>query len=523
MVKSGIRRVSFAVLALSFAAALSAKELAEYRFGDELEADIVTPVALRVTDPQLVETLTAEAVKEVPAILQSNPNATVEVEEDLRVELGLMRTNFLEAMSAVYKVPKLNPAWLSSHRFQMLFTTFTNQHRDFPRLAELVPLWAQGKADGDLLIAFMAPLRGAMSAHIRPEAKAEDIALGPRARFVTNSNPAVPLLAADVEKPGEVIEVDSVLTLADARAEFQKHPQLADAVGAKFLAKFLKPTVAVEVEWTRQERARYVDAHVTVESFQAGDKLAERGQLVDAKLLAALNQLRLMNATPTVVLPPQVVVTQAVAQVAAAPHPPVAPAVATHSFNPWWLALVPVVVLPVWWLTRRKRRGSLLPARVAWRGESAAVISCPSCHEEIVIPPDTVRALVKTGGDDWEQRALAAEHRVHRAQEAMRTSVLKQFALWLRHRFLHGLISDRTRLLDTQQQAAAEMAELERRLDELHAPLRERLRAYEKRVSELEKSLAAKDAESRELIRARIRLTRQQLESEETRGKIEMN
>ncbi|MSU56726.1 MAG: hypothetical protein EXS35_00840 [Pedosphaera sp.] len=267
-----------------------------------------------------------------------------------------------------------------------------------------------------------------------------------------------------------------------------------------------------------------MDAHLPLEKIDAGQTLAKRGDTVDAKLLAALEKMRTLNVTPTVVappVPPPVVVTQIVEQVAAKVEMPPVPPAPAQSFNLWWLA--GVLVLGAWWLARRKPRGSLLPARVAGTGERAAVIECPSCHEEIVIPAETVRALIKTGEEDWEKRALAAEHRAHRAHEAIRTGVLKQFSNWLKQRFVRSLISERTQLLDSQQAAAAEVAELERRLDDLHAPLQERLRAYERRVMELEKSLAAKDTQNRELIQAKIRLTRQHLEAERARNEMELN
>ncbi|MSU56727.1 MAG: hypothetical protein EXS35_00845 [Pedosphaera sp.] len=202
MVTLDIRRALVAALTLGFAVALTAKEPSEYRVGDTVEADLVTPAELRVADPQAVEILAAEAAKEVPAIFRFHPDAALEVEENLRAELATVRTNFLEAMGAVYKVPKLNPAWLNSRRYQTLYFSFTNQHRDFPLLTELIPLWALGKTDGDVLITLSAPLRDAMNGRIRPDAKAGEFATGPRLRFVTNSDPAAPLLAADVEQPG---------------------------------------------------------------------------------------------------------------------------------------------------------------------------------------------------------------------------------------------------------------------------------------------------------------------------------
>jgi len=67
------------------------------------------------------------------------------------------------------------------------------------------------------------------------------------------------------------------------------------------------------------------------------------------------------------------------------------------------------------------------------------------------------------------------------------------------------------------------MSELERRLEHLHTPLQERISAYEKRIAELEQELAAKGEENRELIGARIAVTRQQLHVERERSRYGEN
>ncbi len=81
-------------------------------------------------------------------------------------------------------------------------------------------------------------------------------------------------------------------------------------------------------------------------------------------------------------------------------------------------------------------------------------------------------------------------------------------------KFVQKLISQRATTIDAQQMAAAELAALEQRLAKIHAPLRDRLQAYAQRISELEKDLAQKGKENRELIKAKILMVRKQLEAE---------
>jgi hypothetical protein len=68
--------------------------------------------------------------------------------------------------------------------------------------------------------------------------------------------------------------------------------------------------------------------------------------------------------------------------------------------------------------------------------------------------------------------------------------------------------------METQLRAQQALAELESRLSELHLPVHERIRAYEKRIAELEKELETRGEEMRELTKATLSLVKQKLEQE---------
>jgi hypothetical protein len=137
-----------------------------------------------------------------------------------------------------------------------------------------------------------------------------------------------------------------------------------------------------------------------------------------------------------------------------------------------------------------------------------------------IVPVGANPALPEAGGaDPWRNRALVAEAKADRAHAAIRSGVLG----WMRERIFQKLSSDRAALLSTQQKAEIEMRELEQRLEQLHTPLQERIQAYERRIAELEKDLAAKGEENRELIGARIAAARQQLNLERERGEFGTN
>jgi len=142
------------------------------------------------------------------------------------------------------------------------------------------------------------------------------------------------------------------------------------------------------------------------------------------------------------------------------------------------------------------------------------------------LPENTSRALVPfdaAAESEWKARALAAEARADKAAALLKARLMPQLARWMMGELVQRLLHQRTDLMSSQQKAEAEVAELEQRLEKLHAPLEDRLKAYERRIAELEKELAAKGEENRELIKAKIDTARRKLASERAKGSVEWN
>jgi hypothetical protein len=93
----------------------------------------------------------------------------------------------------------------------------------------------------------------------------------------------------------------------------------------------------------------------------------------------------------------------------------------------------------------------------------------------------------------------------------------------LKDAVVQELAAQRRELLAAQQAAAAELTELAHRLEAVQTPLLERLRAYEQRIGELEKDLADQSKENRELLKLKIDLLRQQIESERSTSRVNFN
>jgi hypothetical protein len=84
----------------------------------------------------------------------------------------------------------------------------------------------------------------------------------------------------------------------------------------------------------------------------------------------------------------------------------------------------------------------------------------------------------------------------------------------LKDAVVQELAAQRRELLAGQQAAAAELTELARRLEAVQTPLLERLHLYEQRIRELEQDVADQSKENRELLRLKIDMLRQQIETE---------
>lgn len=97
---------------------------------------------------------------------------------------------------------------------------------------------------------------------------------------------------------------------------------------------------------------------------------------------------------------------------------------------------------------------------------------------------------------------------------ATHAAALAELTEFAKQSLVQGLYEQRNALLETQKQAQQALLELEQRLAALHLPQPERIRAYERRIAELEKELETRGEEVRELTRATLLLVRRKLEEE---------
>ncbi len=105
-----------------------------------------------------------------------------------------------------------------------------------------------------------------------------------------------------------------------------------------------------------------------------------------------------------------------------------------------------------------------------------------------------------------------------RMNDELHAGLMPHLARGLMNRLVRGLITQRSDLIRTQETGTEQLMELEQRLDQISTRLQTRQTVYEQRIAELERELAAAEEENRELIRAKIREARQNLQWAKTQG-----
>lgn len=470
MVRGGRNAVLLAAVVLSLALPLFGNEPAEYQIGDRAKEDIIATAHLTVVNPDATDALKQKEMLRVPVVIRFYTNAVDDAEAQFRQSFMRSHDNFLDALEKTFGMRVVSAEDIASDKFQSLVTSFQRKNKLFPVNAKLAALWGSGDTGENYETPFVGALRQGMAVPIRDIMPA-DVKVGSTVRLVPTPVSTNALSASLVEQRGVNIARTNTLSLDRARMNLVDSMPEEQHAAAKYTASFLKLNCTIETALTAELRAKHVSGLCVTDDYEPGQVVVHRGQLIDKKAKAALDQLKEKTAAAQV---QQLLVSDKVTS-----------AQANERIR--WLGgtlagAVVILVPTIWLLARRKQMVSLVPA----------------------MPDDAA---------DWRDRALIAEQRARKAQDAARSGLISQMAFWLSNKFTERLISQQQLLIDAQTKAASEMAELEARLEKIQAPLQDRLAAYERRIAELEKDLAVKGEENRELIKTKIDVVRKQLES----------
>jgi hypothetical protein len=535
MVKAAYQLPLACAIALLSASVLHAKDLAAYRIGDAAEEDVTTPVPLDVIDSDATAVRKVEEAVKTPVIFRSYPDAAAQVENEFLAAFAEAHANFVAAVQSTFYKPTLGKATIASPDFEQFVTAFNAQNKSFPITTDLAAEWARGGMGADIDDKLRESLLQMIQRPVRPDDLPAGFALGETLHLVPVNDPKEKLTLDNAERRGRLIPQTSVATISQLRGlfceEFPKDQQLV----ARALAAFLKPNCALEENLTQQARARQIVRLAVIAHYDAGEIVVRRGQTIDAKIKAALDQL--YGKTAPGQLGRQIAVERDRAQqareqaqqereLAQQAHDLAqreqeqarqerdqaqqehgqmlkmhnqaiqmreqarntqSQALAIRARNEWLVAALAVVsalpLLALWGLVRHRRRALLLPSRALTMD---------------IVP-------------------------VEKGQPMLPANLAPYLAQALKETVVQELAAQRRELLMVQEEAAVEIAAMIRRLDLAQAPVRERLHLYETRIQELEKELAARNEENRELLKLKIEMIRRQLEAERTRNRVDFN
>ena len=151
-------------------------------------------------------------------------------------------------------------------------------------------------------------------------------------------------------------------------------------------------------------------------------------------------------------------------------------------------------------------------------GQMPVSVNCPACGRDgTAAANESIRKMLHGKTQPVPPASVAA------VLKAVQPNVEAHLVEALKDAVVQELASQRRALLAGQQQAAAELTELARRLESVQAPMLERLRAYEQRIQDLEKELSEQSKENRELLKLKIDLLREQIEKERGHSRINFN
>ena len=477
----------------------------DYKVGDRAGADVVTPIPLVVFDPVRTEHLRESEAQKAPPIFRHYPAAEREAGESLKLAFAETRSRFASSLEAIFNHPlPLLTVELTQPTFGKEVSRFREQNPDFPLTTSLAELWAlgdSGEVAQDRLIAALALANGA---HVRadPLPPGERLTTG-SVRLITVEQTNAALTLADVDKRGRNLARTNLVTIEKLRLDAPRRVAPAEQAAMKFAVGFVRPNLIYDLELTRQARARRVEAINAADRYAAGQRLVAKGETISARTKLALDELRSRTAAERVQATAALERTSVEAQAAAARRA----AEAARRTNHWLFAGLGAAVVVL---------GALIAAGVL-RRRALARASLDSSL--------AMSSLRDGPADDlaWRERALAAEARAQKATAMLRASLLPHLARWMMNELVQRLLSQRSEILSSHQNAEREVAELAARLEEVHTPLEDRLRAYEQRIAELEAELAVMGEQNLDLIKAKIETTRKKLEGERSQERLDWN
>ena len=473
--------IAVLVAGLSYSATFADPVLPEYKQGDVATEDIISPVTIRVVNPDLSAVLKQKTAGQVPLIFRQVTTATDEAEADLRASIDTARTTFLAALRRKLFDRMPNAGDVNSIEYANTVRAVAAWTSSHPPIARLAPWWVRGESDAAIVEALLLPLREVMTQPIIDDG-GELLSVDEPIRLIKVKTMSVIPSLPDLEIAGMATTAANLNNLESARSVVKSFFPADQGEMAQFAARFLRANTFPAPGLTELLRSKLRDDVVVYDTYTTGQVIVKKGQTMDRKALAALASVREKKLIDVLL-----------AKIESKPSAPDLFNADTKKLVAWFGGVGLVLLLILW----------------RWGERSTTTELAVPLHSGMAPPA----LLGEANAESWRTRALIAEQRAEQAHEAIRQGALG----WMREKLFRSVFRQRAELISAQQMAEAEMVELEQRLSQLLIPLQGRIKAYEKRIRELEEALATHEGNERRLIDARISRVKQQLELERAR------
>ncbi|HEY3913340.1 MAG TPA: hypothetical protein VGN61_02540 [Verrucomicrobiae bacterium] len=192
---------------------------------------------------------------------------------------------------------------------------------------------------------------------------------------------------------------------------------------------------------------------------------------------------------------------------------------APMSGNFWWIAAgVAVVVVLALTFALRLRTSKQRTTATTLRSASQMVATPGERPSFVHIETE---GSVQTQSQTWRLPQDAVRPKPP-LPEPVQARLVTNLSQWLKHAVVRRLLSDRARLVATQEAAALRVLEVDKRLAKVERQIQQQQRDYERRIEDLLRELVAAKEENRELIRAKIAVVKAEMEKARQRATAEL-
>ncbi len=439
-------------------------DIPDYSPGDTAIADLYTPVQLVVLDVERTETEREERLGQLAPIYSYHPATKEKVESKLTTAFLRARDEFIKELESNFGHSKLDKMELSSSQFALFQKRFKPTQSEFVITPALAKTWGTGDSGNRVLMQYKFAIAEAIGKrHIIDDSElSERLASSPRILVVTPLHSDQELSALELDS-GEYFGKSDLIPLSQIKTAISDKFTQERWQFKEFISSLVEPTLQFEEELTYQQHALEIADLWNAMRYDPGQLIIAKGDLVSLQTIAAIDHLKKLKP---------VILT--ITQPAPIPAGPFSEAIDPKWF---WSAIAATVLLSIFLVFSMTRRHRRHPA-----GSQLAL------SEEPLNP----------NGD-------------------LRERLLPHLARQLKDKLVVGLVSQRRQMLSNESSATAQVQELEARLADLHPKIQEKIHAYERQIEELQQDLKDKEDETREIIRAKIVLAKEERDAELTR------